>query len=201
MTSQRRKSDLVRRVRVLAATFLPPPSATGSYSLAQYDQTSAFLLMCHAEIESYIETRCLQLVHQTVSAWLDDSKPRTTILSLAAFSNAGGTTGLTIKAKKKPDTKAIVQGAKRRYSDVVYNNHGLKEENLEKMLLPLGIQEDELAPLLPDMNSFGLERGNLAHKSVGSTKSPDPVDSRILVTRILRDMRTLDRRLTELGSE
>ncbi len=54
---------------------------------------------------------------------------------------------------------------------------------------------------LPDMNTFGSNRGDHAHQGVGHKTPPDPVDALRLVTRIVLGLRQLDRRLMSLKAE
>jgi hypothetical protein len=46
------------------------------------------------------------------------------------------------------------------------SNHGIKEADVLKLFLPLGIQHTKLDPMLvADLSSYGSARGEVAHKS------------------------------------
>ena len=63
---------------------------------------------------------------------------------------------------------------------VIDQNHGLKEANLLALLLPIGIDSDDLdSVMLVTMDAFGKQRGLIAHKSATSyraTQTPDPAN-------------------------
>ena len=196
-------TTLVNRVATLKEQYLPRKQPEGKYSEAEHDGTAAFLLLVHAEIEWFIERRCLAVVDLAVSEWKLDVIPRSTILGLAAFAHKGGLTGIpkTIGAQK-PALHNVIIGAKRNYSDVVDNNNGVKEEDLLKLLLPIGIKEAQLdSSFLEKMTELGTWRGNQAHKGVGARKPPDPGDVEKSVDSIVNGLRVLDGELDRLNTE
>jgi hypothetical protein len=194
---------LVKRIRDLQATFLPVPNPTGSYSSAEYDQTAAFLLLVHAEVEWFLERRCLTVADTAVSSWLADLKARQVIVSLAGMADDRGFAALPKPGTRgKPALVKLVDEAKGVYSKRVHLNNGLKEGNLLEMLIPIGISEADLpATFVADMNSFGSQRGDQAHRGVGARKPTDPRDALKLVARVLRVLRRLDLKLHALASE
>lgn len=203
MAGRQDRLALVLRIRSLRSFFLPPPNLTGTYSQAEYDRTAAFLLISHAEIEEFIEQRCLEIVDSVVDAWILDAKPRSTIVALAAFSHSDGE-----NAVPKPDDtgppkiRTVVREEKRSYSKAVNNNHGIKSENLLRLLIPVGIRESQLpTQFLADMNAFGASRGKLAHNRIAANNRPDPKDSRRLLTRLVLELRRLDQKLLALKGE
>ncbi len=195
--------ELVRRTRDLRSSFLPKPDPVGSYSSSDYDRTAAFLLLAHAEVEWFIERRCLDIASMAVTNWTIDSAPRSTLVALAAFSHAGGQSGLPDPGRSgPPQIREVIDEAKKAYSYVVNNNNGLKEENLLKLLLPVGLRESQFpSGFLADMNTFGTNRGDHAHKGIGARTPPDPVDALKLVTRVVLGLRRLDVQLLKLRSE
>ncbi len=194
---------LVHRIRDLRSAFLPPTDPTGSYSAAEYDRTAAFLLLAHAEAEWFVERRCLEVAAAAVAAWSADSAPRSTIVALAAFSHSGGKSALPDPGRAgPPQIREVVDEAKRTYSTVVDQNNGITEENLLRLLLPLGLREFQFPTgFLVDMNTFGSHRGDQAHVGVGARTPPDPGDARNLATRIVLGLRRLDRHLLRLKTE
>lgn len=194
---------LVRRIRRLRDALLPDLHPTGTYSDAEYDLVASFVLLCHAEVEWYLEQRCLEVVSAAVSAWLLDSKPRSTVIALAAFAPDSGPKWLPSPGQSgPPQIRAVISAAKRSYSQMVDKNNGVNETNLVALLLPLGIRESDLAStFLADMNAFGSRRGDQAHRGIGARSPLDPADAVALLTRILLGLRRLDRRLSRLKSE
>lgn len=194
---------LTRRVRELKDTFLPEVSATGAYGTEENDRMAAFNILVHAELEEYVERRCRETVDSVVDSWNLDSLPRSTIISLIGFSKAGGpeTVG-NVKKLSRSRIQNIVASAKREYSHAINDNHGIKELNLLRLLLPVGIKESQLrSDFLADMDSLGVVRGSQAHQGIGARVSSNPVDDMGRVVRILLQLRKVDRMLCDLEQE
>ena len=193
----------VRRIQELRSAFLPAPDPTGNYSKPDYYRTAAFLLLAHAEVEEFLEQRCLEVASAAVAAWTVDSVPRSTIVALAAFSHAKGKAALPKPGQTgRPQIREVLDSAKRSYSLVVHKNNGVKEENLLNLLLPLGIRESQIpTDFLNAMNTLGSIRGGYAHRRVGAQTPPDPVDSMKLTTRVVCGLWRLDDHLLRLKNE
>jgi hypothetical protein len=59
----------------------------------------------------------------------------------------------------------------------VKDNHGIKEKNLLALLLPIGVNSDDLDPAWINlMNEFGEKRGLVAHTSASLYKTQQPID-------------------------
>ena len=174
---------LVRRVNELKRTFLPPVSPTGTYTDPEYDRVRAFRLLSHAEIEAYLEAICIRTVVAVESAWQADSVTRTAVLGLVAFSE--GVAGLPPEAL--PTGRSMIRGrveeAKNRYTTYAkVDNMGIKEKQVLRLLLPLGIREHEIgSTLTADLNTFGVQRGDHAHQAAAAQVPPDPSDTRTLL--------------------
>lgn len=191
------------RIDKLEEAFLPRPDPTGTYSTAEYDRTAAYLLLVHAEVESFIEERCLDVMSTVVEAWIRDYKPRSTIVALAAFAHTGGDKSIPQAVEpRRPQIREVIDGAKRSYSSIVNRNNGLKETNLLALLLPIGIRESQISSsFLADMNTFGARRGAQAHRGFGSQTPPDPVDAKNLIERVKTGLCDLDRHLKKVRDE
>lgn len=61
--------SLCRRIVLLERHLLPPLSPTGSYTDADYDRTRSYVALIHAEIESFIETRCATVANAAKTRW------------------------------------------------------------------------------------------------------------------------------------
>jgi len=82
-------------------------------------------------------------------------------------------------------------------------NHGIKERNVLKLLLPVGIREHEIETAwLATIDSFGSDRGTTAHQSASKPQAlPDPKSELETVKAIVKGMIPIDRRLAELRAE
>jgi hypothetical protein len=101
--------------------------------------------------------------------------------------------GLTRKIEKCVNTLHYVLG----------ENHGIKEKNMLRLLLPIGIEADELDNTwLAAMNSFGESRGQVAHSTAASyraTNLPDPQNEYSTVQYLLAGLRDVDGLLNRLS--
>ncbi|MFM6011661.1 MAG: HEPN domain-containing protein [Dolichospermum sp.] len=191
--------------------FLPEISPTSSYSESQLSRTAAYRVLAHAEIESYLEERAWTIVIDAKKAW-ETGKTTRTLICLLGFSD--------LTMDKPPDTlkkpsnvkqdnhdKRLeitekINSAIKSFKKVIDNNHGLKEKNILALLLPIGIDSDDLDPAwLATMNTFGENRGLVAHKSATSymtTQTLDPANELNTVTQIRKELLRIDELINNL---
>jgi len=104
--------------------------------------------------------------------------------------------------KNKLDLSIKINQAMDIYHKAIENNHGIKEEHLLRLLLPIGFEVNNLDPVwVADMNSFGEGRGKIVHTS--SSKWPkkqlDPKNEFKIVKSLLRNgIKSLDDKIEEL---
>lgn len=139
---------------------------------------AAALVLGHAEIEQAIEDACLGLV-DTVDA---TPIPTVAILAWGLGSGDGTSSGKRVHSKM-----ARAGGAVRlltaQYRDLVASNHGVRKCNLERLLIPLGVDLKPLTADLEALDGFGAYRGSVAHKSplkMQLQESPTAVRSRVV---------------------
>lgn len=162
--------------------------------------------MVHAEIESYIEDRVLEVAITATRFWDQYKQANRTILGLIAFSdqkmekppeslNPVQPTQNKVWTNKLDLSKKIASATEIFYS-AVENNHGIKEKNLLRLLLPIGIEVDGLDQVwIADMNSFADIRGELAHKSATKYSARQVIDPKIVLKNaesLLRGLNILD---------
>lgn len=190
--------------------FLPEISPTGLYSESQLSRTAAYRVLAHAEIESYLEERAWEVVQNAKTLWTKGKTTRTLICLL-------GFSGLTMD--KPPDTLTPQKGSKtvkeekikiskkidlavESFKRVISQNHGVKEDHILSLLLPIGIDSDDLDPAwLATMNTFGQKRGLVAHKSATSymtIQTPDPANELNTVTQITDELLRIDELINNL---
>lgn len=193
MELRRRLADLRRHM--LPANFSP----TGDYSDRQLDRARGYRLLAHAEIEAFIEDITLATAKAAVSDWSNSKKPSNVILCLLAHYHDGYNTGsgevfpVTSRPKTKEAIKEIVQVALKQYVALHDQNHGIREDNFNKLVLPMGIRRDELDPTwLTDLDQFGKRRGDVAHKAVKAQQQIDPRAELQDVNKLLIGLELLD---------
>jgi hypothetical protein len=198
-----RYKTLLTRCRELRAHMLPARfSATGSYSDRQQDRARGYRLLIHAEIESYLEDRVREVGLHAVKEWDKNRKMLKATASLLAYAKS-----TDIPPEKLPkyalnsllDSRVGV--AYGHHADTVRENHGLRARNLMNLLVPIGIDERSLdASWVVAMDTFGSDRGDVAHKSltVMVVKLIDPQTEHATVQTLLSGLKDVDSQLDAL---
>jgi len=211
MAKSVRFRTLNKELNRLKRQFLPKISPVGFYSDRQLALTLAYRVLVHAEIEAYLEDRVWEVVRNAKRNWDQTSKPCRVLISIVAFSGQmmeapPNTLNPTKAAKSIPLEKISlnkkIDSAINCFKQVIDKNHGLKEANILALLLPIGINSDDLDPvLLATMNTFGEQRGVVAHSSAISYKaiqSPDPSTELSRVQQIMKGLLLLDELISDL---
>lgn len=203
MNSSARRSELVKRIRRLVRRLLPAIDPLVNYDESAEDSIAALAVLVHAELQHFLENRCLEVADKAVNTWHQDSRPRTTVISLVAYCHSEGSSALPSQLpSNKPAVRVVVDAAKRHYSQLVHRNNGVKEDDLIKLLLPIGVREHEVTVnLAASLDWLGSRRGSAAHSSYAHREWIDPQELSAVIVRILRELRNLDRRLLELRDE
>lgn len=197
MAPSRRYKRLVSRLERLRQHFLPAQfSPTGMYGARDQDLARGYLVLVHAEIEAYCEDRSEAVARRAHERWKRNGRLGKTLRGLISFHNV----------QNRQPWKAIdrapnrVDAAVQSYLSVITQNHGIKEENICKMLFPIGIEIRELDNVwLATIDSFGTMRGTIAHKSVIAQQAVDPATEYTRLTnQILPGLRKLDRKISDL---
>lgn len=212
MTASPRFEVLRSEIETLRSHLLPAAfDPTGAYPPDALTKALAFRVLAHAEIESYLEDRALELSRDALRAYRGGVMRRT-LVTLVAFS------GLT--AEEPPDSLAPPQptqtklwpnkidlgerlvAAVNAYDARVRKNNGIKEPNLLQLLLPIGMTASDLDPVfVANMNAFGERRGAAAHSSGAAVKTqqpPDPEQEYQTVLAMLVELERIDGRLDAL---
>lgn len=212
MTSKSKRFRILEQeLKKLRKYFLPHQfDSLGNYRERQIALATAYRVLAHAEFESYFEDRVVEIATNALKIWKNNNQTTITLVSLFAFS------GLT--SDKPPDSLTTNQQPQileeklkldRKLSKVfgsfrksVKNNHGIREKNILLLLLPIGINSDDLDKVwLQEMNDFGAKRGEFAHQSASNDKTrqpPDPKNELEMVNRLLQGLTHLDRLLNDL---
>ena len=201
MARSSRFRKLERRLTELRRHLLPKNfSPTGDYSARQIDLAMGYRLLCHAEIEDFLENISKDVVLAKVNHAKTGKATLTTLTLLAYYKIAWD--GLLDSqneedAVHKPDksnpfskplNKLLDDAAHEYFGRIISNNHGVRTDNLKRLLKPTGFDFESLDPMwLTTIDEFGKQRGSTAHTSiVGVTKNLDPKDEfdRIELLRI-----------------
>lgn len=184
--------NLVDRVVQLRARFLPEVfSETGVYDDQNEvdDMASAFLVLCHAEFEEFIETLARERTQEALTAWSERQEPTAEAMALLAFHFDPDPVKRNAEKQKKGAKKSLPDGGvndgvslKFLMNKVVFahktaisNNHGIADKNFHALFDPLGLQVEGVdSDFFEDLNSFAANRGKVAHRSISAREAVNP---------------------------
>lgn len=183
-----RLSELQRN---LLSLLRKPPISKTHYNDQELDSTRAYIVLTHAEIEAFCED-IVRKKARSARERFDRGMGVTPVLRRIVSYHVG-------KNQKswsdvRTPTADVVERASQSHLTTIQQNQGIKRSNLKKLLFPLGVLETEMdVTWLALMDSFGRERGGVAHSSVRIGTAPDPVTELTTVNQLLAELLTLDR--------
>lgn len=165
MVNSKRHKQLLSRISQIESNLLPRVRLDGNYTKKESDLIRSYVLLCHAEIESYFEDIAESKVRKALSEWVSIRKKSNCLLSVMAFCveeiNWGKSTN---NNKEKVDYR--VNKVVSHFLNSLKSNHGIKSVNLCSILLPIGVEYNDLDQAwLNTMDNFGAKRGGFAHTS------------------------------------
>jgi len=199
MANSKRFKILVDRVNFLNSNILPPIKIGGDYTPVEYDYTRSYILLVHAEIESFLEEKVSEKVNISLSNWKTNRKKSTCLKSILAFCS----NDINYEKKKIHERNSLefrVNIITNHFLSLIKKNHGIKKDNILDLLLPIGIEIDELDETwLTTMDNFGAKRGEIAHHTTTVQKPIDPLTEKKLINDIiLPELSVIDRLLINL---
>lgn len=200
-----RKNLAALRRELLPRRFSP----TGVYSERVLTRALAYRVLAHAEIEAFLETRVKDIVISAASAWKKHRRPTAALLALVAFAECPRENVPESVAPPQANQAAAwterllldrrVQRCIKDLMTAINENHGVKERNLLRMLLPVGLPIAAFDPTwLAEMNSFGARRGHAAHQA-RVRQALDPAQELSTVNGLLLHLQAVDRSLSAIG--
>ncbi|MDQ8190072.1 HEPN domain-containing protein [Roseibacillus persicicus] len=184
-------------------------SPTGDYSVRKQERACGFSILVHAEIEAFLEDRTREIFHKFCR---DFNRDRKVSYSLSCFLCCYHSSWIEIDERHNSEIIAmaknrgqansvadVIQKASIQFSQIISNNHGVKEKNLRSLLIPIGVDFDSLDSIwIAEMESFGALRGERAHTSASVTRTINPEDELYVVRRLLIGLQTLDEKINQL---
>jgi len=200
ISGSRRYKELEFRLQELQQRLLSfignPPASKLSYSPTELDFTRAYVVLAHAEIETFCEEIAIRRVNLSKAKY-DRANVLGPVLRKLVFYHVAKK-GRSWQDILNPPS-AIINSACIAYTRVVRDNHGIKRKNLENILFPIGIHDAHLNPTwLAQMDSFGVKRGELAHRSSRAQQPPDPLSQLSAVQHLIPGLLDLDQQLSRL---
>ena len=204
MPASKRLRTLTREIETLRKQFLPSQfDPLGQYAEFARVQahTRAFLVLSHAEVESYLEGWAKEIARASEVVWASTAKMSAPLTYLVATLASRVVVSDTLQGKKDTPTNfsdtatKLFQGYYKRIND----NNGIKERNFLRLFSPLGIPGTVLGTtLLPNLDTLGAIRGTHAHQSAKAVPSVlDPETEYKRVGALLTDLAPVDQWLVD----
>lgn len=201
MSTSKRWRELGRQIDALRAQFLPAVfDPLGQYSNPDHVQAHvrAFLLLAHAEVESFLEDWAKDIARAAERVW--NGSGRATLPLVYLFSTHGERISVpdsgAVQSKKDMQQKLSEAAVKlfQTFYKHVNDNNGIKEANALSLLAPLGVPAAAFgATLLPNLSSFGALRGEHAHRAARAVTSVlDPETEFNRASDLCKDLEVLD---------
>jgi hypothetical protein len=213
MANSRRFKELSKRLKELRTHLLPLKfSKTGDYLDRQIDRTRGYRLLVHAEFEAFLEESCRDLILKKISEWQRSNKPSNLIIAFLACYHSGWGVDISLeeqeiinaakgRTKVKDAAKEAINIAQTQYIQKIKENNGIKEKNFKTMVLPTGVEIDELDQTwLTNLDQFGKLRGDVAHQSKKTQGMINPEDELKLVNTLLKGLKRVDELFEDIAS-
>jgi hypothetical protein len=201
MTSKSKRFRILEQeLKKLRKYFLPRQfDPQGNYSERQIALATAYRVLAHAEIEAYLEDRVLEIHNYAMRIWKQNKRVTKTLTCLFAFLNSKSDIFSDLSnldqgsSEQIPQKKLKFDEKRKKVSEFfhtsVQKNHGVRIKNILSLLLPIGIDIEELDEIwLQEMNNFGKKRGDFAHQSASNYKTnqlPDPKSELEMINRLV----------------
>jgi hypothetical protein len=199
---------LEQELNSLRANFLPENfDPAGDYNSKEIALATAYLVLAHAEIETYLEDRALEIGNNALALWSSERKTTITLLYLFAFTKISMPSrqeerlnSLPDNTKDNEESKIIGEMLKDDFDQKlgkafgsfkkrIEENHGVRKRNILSLLLPIGINSNEIdVNWLDEIDNFAKKRGDFAHQSASrytTIHPPNPKDELKLINRLV----------------
>jgi len=183
--------NLEKRINQLIQDLLPSIDPSLQYSDKDITLTNAFYLLCHAEIEVYIEEIIRNTAKDAYLEWNNNKSIITPIIFHLAFNY-----NQEINQKKQPPY-SMVYLSYNNLTNLIDKNNGIREQNIDNLLRPIGFDMDPTLKTILDI--YGKTRGQIAHKSHDPQNPSDPAIAKSDVQQILSSLAIFDKDITQYG--
>src|SRR5262249_12355984 len=197
----KRLTALKKEIESLRKLFLPDPfDPLGSYPNINRVQahTRAFLVLTHAEFETYFEEWAKEITRASETIWTNWKRVTTPLAFLLSWNDERLVLPETLSSPSTHDSNQKLGDHVAKLLQTFYkrikDNHGVKERNVLNLFGPLGVPSTAFAPtLLPNLDALGTQRGVHAHQSAKAVVSVlDPETEYKHVEKLLLDIAVFD---------
>lgn len=206
-----RFKELRARLSELRKHMLPEKfSPTGDYTDRQLDRARGYRLLAHAEIEAYLEDIAKETVTLAISEWKKSREPSVLLVAFMAAYHSSWNIDDTLRNDEitkisksrrnvKDSVNEVIDLAQTQFIQKIQDNHGIKDKNFKTLMLPTGIDIDELdSTWLTNLDNFGEQRGQVAHNTKKVTGLINPEDELKTVKSLLEGLEELDKKINTI---
>ena len=152
--------ELCRRIREIEKHLVRSFMTKNVMDLSEreLDLCRGYKILCHAEIEYYFEEVARIILEESLWCWRNEKRVTLPIVGLLGnYEKIETNDNINTKINKIANDYII---------KVIKGNHGIKEDNLKKIYVNLGIDISEFdAMWVAALSSYGSSRGTIAHTS------------------------------------
>ncbi len=146
-----------------------------------------YILLVHAEFESFIEDIGVYIADLALSLWIESSKSTIALSYLIMFFTP---------EKVQGDFLTRLHKCHKNYKNNVKGNNGIKSDHVFKLLGKLGLALDLVDVTLDgDLDSFGTKRGEIAHSNSGQ------ITTSLNASDIVTSVENMSKGLSKIGNE
>jgi hypothetical protein len=180
------------------------PKLLGNYTKREIEFAEAYLLLCHAEIESFLEYKANELLQKVAAHW-GRTKISFSLMCLLGAIEGERKYNATQASDLAPSGKlaAAVTAAIGTHNHRIKSNNGIKENHFVNLFGPLGIRATDVTSImLVELSTLGTRRGDIAHKSPAqrTVAITDPFAEQSKITTLVGELRDFDAKVTRVLS-
>lgn len=173
-------------------------SAVLSNPISQTSQLfiDAYLVLVHAEFESYIETCINNKIDNDLIKFRTSHQLTKSLASCAAFSNKQHNPSQDLTSALSNSFESILNENVNQLHDTIDKNHGIKQYNIVPLLTKIGFDFNSVDHTeFLELDNFGKVRGDIAHKSIGIRAPVTITDEELRIQRLLKVFSDIDKNI------
>lgn len=184
------------RFKILRSVFLPEKfSPTGDYGDEIFEKVRAYKALTHAELEYYFEQIGITVAKKAYADWDSNGAVSKALIALTVYYSGQYAPIPTQKTGNNSDINLDVR-INKAFTEYCRNvnaeNNGIKEKNLLKLFLPIGIEIDSIPDdLIIASNNYGVIRGEIVH-TTRTKQNLTPEDALSAAEDILNHVKVFD---------
>ncbi|WP_155908250.1 HEPN domain-containing protein [Asticcacaulis sp. YBE204] len=138
-------------------------------------KVQSYILLTHAAFEEYLERLSKDISTKAIELYNRESIISKALVSMTAYETIAQLEENNARKKISSDVASnfstFANLAKVNLHKQIEKNHGVRKENQRSLLVPIGIEPDDIDPLTSNaLDAYGVKRGDIAHKVIITRK-------------------------------